>query len=177
MNNKTKILIGLLLIVVAFVCVTAVSYFIDQRNKENTQEADALQAQLANLISEKSQSFLSESDQKKVKRDPIKIEDVLAKAEIIYGGQELDRKDGIMWIDRKSSRCMVTLGVVNGLVPGSYLGVYDEIKRSDGVVVNEKIADAVVDKSYDIVSYANPVKKSIDDFSRDYYRVTVRNPR
>lgn len=176
MNNKTKIFIGLLLIIVAFVCVIAVSYSIDQRNKESIQETDALQVQLANLISEKSQNFLSESDQEKVKRDPIKIEDILAKAEIIYGDQELSRKDGVLWVDRKSLRCMVTLGVVNGLVSGSYLGVYDEKKRDDGVIVNEKIADVMVDKAYDIISYVSPVKKSLDDFSRDYYRVTVKNP-
>ncbi len=176
MNNKIKIIFGLIFIILAFICVIAVSYFIDQRNKGDVEEIGALQVQLANLIVEKSQPYLSESDQKKVKRDTIELKDVLARAEIIYGDKELNRKDGVLWIDRESSSCMVTLGAVNGLIPGSYLGVYIERKRDDGVVVNEKIDDVIVKKTYDIVSYVNPVDKTLDDFDYDYYRVSVKNP-
>lgn len=176
MNTKIKISIGLLLIIIAFGCVIAASYFIDQRNKESDEELEVIQVQLANLISEKSQSFLSQSDLEKVEREPIRIEDVLAKAEIIYGADELKRRDGILWIDRESSQCMITLGIVNGLVSGSYLDVYEEKELEDGTLRAEKVDDVVVEKTYDIISYVRPVKKTLDDFTRDYYRVRVKSP-
>ncbi len=175
MANKLKIIIGLFLVVCAFLCAMAVFYFINQKTADNFKENNALQAQLANLIAEKGEAFLSDADRARVKRDRIDLEDLLARTEKVYGEQELKRKDGILWIDRAAKTCMVTLGAANGLVAGSYLGVYDEIAGPSGTSVSQKISDVVVEQTYDIVSYVRLVDKSYDDFVRDYYRVTIKD--
>ncbi|MDP8266511.1 MAG: hypothetical protein P9M07_06150 [Candidatus Aceula meridiana] len=174
MSNKLKVILGLGLIAVAFICIIAVSFSIDRRNQSSVQEIDVLQVELANLIAQQSEDILSDSDKEKVERDPIRLEDVLARAQSIYGEAELERKNGILWIDRKSSQMMVTLGVVNGLMPGTYLGVYQEKLQADGTVINEKVDDVVVEKAYDIISYVKSTKKAQDDFNRDYYRVSMK---
>ena len=174
MSNKLKVVLGLGLIAVAFIFMIVVSFSIDRRNQSSIQEIDVLQVELANLVAQRSADVFSDADNAKVKRDPIRLEDVLARAKIIYGEKELSRKNGILWVDRKSSQFMITLGMVNGLVPGTYLGVYQEKLQVDGTVINEKIDDVIVEKTYDIISYAKPAKKSLDDFDRDYYRVTAQ---
>ena len=147
MNTKIKMIIGMALIGFAFVFMIGVAYFIDQRNQESLQEISALQVELANNVAEKAQDYLSKNDLEKINREPIRLADVLAKAEIIYGQQELNRKDGVLWIDRKSSSLMITLGAVNGLVPGTYLSVYKERRQSNGTIINEPIDDVIVEKS------------------------------
>lgn len=173
--SKTKILIGLGLVVCAFIAAMAAFYFVNEKADTNLQEVDALQVQLANLIAEKGEKYLSESDRAKVKRERIDIEDVLQRTEKVYGDKELTRKDGILWIDRASSACMITLGAANGLIPGTYLSVYDEAASADGTAISQKIADVVVEKTFDIVSYVTISGKKFSDFNRDYYRVTVKD--
>jgi len=174
MSNKIKVMLGLGLIAVAFICIIAVSFYIDRRNQDSIQEIDVLQVELANLIAQQSEDILSASDKEKVMRDPIRLEDVLARAQIIYGEGELERKNGILWVDRKSSQLIITLGLVNGLVPGTYLGVYEEKLQANGTVINEKVDDVIVEKTYDIISYVKPTKMALDDFNRDYYRVSMK---
>ena len=174
MNTKIKMIIGMVLIGLAFVFMIGVAYSIDQRNQDSLQEISALQVELANNVAEKAQDYLSKNDLEKISREPIRLADVLAKAEIIYGERELNRKDGVLWIDRKSSSCMITLGAVNGLAPGMYLSVYKEKRQADGTIINERIDDVVVRKSYDIISYVKPAKKALSEFDGDYYRVTVK---
>jgi hypothetical protein len=70
---------------------------------------------------------------------------------------------------------MVTLGAANGLVAGSYLGVYEEVADPSGKPVSQKMADVVIEQTYDIVSYVRLVDKSYDDFMKDYYRVTIKD--
>lgn len=175
MNHKIKIALGLILIILAFILTVGVLYFFYQRHQMSDQKVMALEVQLANIIAEKSESVLSSEEQKEVQRDPIRIEDVLARAEIIYGSQELERRSGILWIDRKASQGVITLGIVNGLSSGSYLGIYEERRQPGGLVVNEKIGEVVVEQSSDIISYVQPVKKSLYEFDRDYYRVRIES--
>jgi len=175
MSNKLKIIIGLALVACAFICAMVVLYFINDQTAENLKQNSALQAQLANLIAEKSEPVLSPADRRRVKREPVDLVDLLARTEKIYGPQELKRKDGILWVDRASGTCMITLGAANGLVAGAYLGVYQDISSPNGSVVSEKITDVVVDQAYDIVSYVKLTNKSLKDLGQDYYRVTVRD--
>jgi hypothetical protein len=72
---------------------------------------------------------------------------------------------------------MVTLGAANGLVPGSYLAVYQEVVDQSGMPINQKVCDVVIEEAYDIVSYVRLVEKKISDFSKDYYRVSVKDAR
>lgn len=176
MNNKVKFIFGLLLIVSAFASAMGALYFFHERNQLSDQQVLALQVQLANLIIERSADTLSLEEQKDVQRDFISLEDVLARAEIIYGQRELQRREGILWVDRKASQYMITLGIVNGLSQGSSLGVYEERAQPGGIIINEKIADIVVQEAFEIISYVLPVDKSMQDFRRDYYRVRIINP-
>ncbi len=100
-------------------------------------------------------------------RGPIALDDVLTRSETIYGKSALDRKDGILWIDRNSSICLVTLGRVNGLEDGSRLSIFEGDK---------KVGDCVVDTSLDLVAYVSFVEKSLDDFKSNYYRVAKETP-
>ncbi len=177
MTNQLKIIIGLALVVCAFLCAMTVFYFVNEKTSESVKENSALQVQLANLIAEKGEPVLSDADRRRVKRDPINLADVLAHTEKIYGAQELKRKDGILWIDRASQSCMVTLGIANGLTEGSYLSVYQDVLNPNGTSVSEKISDVVVEETYDIVSYVKLIDKKMDDLSKDYYRVTVKDAR
>lgn len=175
MTSKFKIILGLVFVACAFICAMTVFYFIHQKTTDSLKENSSLQVQLANLIAEKGESFLSESDRRRVRRDPIDFEDLLAHTEKVYGEQELSRKDGVLWVDRASQACMITLGAANGLVKGSSLGLYEDVAGPRGTAVSQKISDVVVEQAYDIVSYVKLVDKTLDDLTRDYYRVTVKD--
>lgn len=163
-RNKNNLVAGLVLIVIAFICTIVAFYFIGQRQKLHQEKMAALEVELANLVAEKSEPILRQTDAAWVRRGPIALEDFLAHAEVIYGEKELSRKEGVLWIDRKSSTCLVTLGVVNGLGPGSSLGVYQG---------DSPIGEVVVETAHDIISYVNPVQKSLDDFPNNYYKVMI----
>lgn len=167
-------MIGLGLLICAFIAAMTAFYFINEKADANLKEVDTLQVQMANLIAEKGEKYLPASDRERVKRERVDIEDVLLRTEKVYGEKELKRKDGILWIDRASSACMITLGAANGLIPGTYLSVYDEVANPDGTTISEKVADVIVEKTFDIVSYVTISDKKFGDFSRDYYRVTVK---
>lgn len=177
MTNKLKIVIGLFLVVCAFACAMTVFYVVNQKTEDSLKENSALQVQLANLIAEKSESVLSDADRRRVKRDRIDLEDVLNRTEKIYGEEELKRKDGVLWIDRSSKTCMVTLGAANGLVAGSYLAAYEEAADPAGTPVDQKVCDVVVEQAFDIVSYVRLVEKDLPALDRDYYRVSVKDAR
>lgn len=87
---------------------------------------------------------------------------VIDAAQSVHGEDESNRTDGSFWIDRKSGRCMVTLGVLNGVDKGSRLSVYEG---------ENKIATVNVVSALDVVSFVEPVDKKVMDFKRDYYQV------
>ena len=142
----------------------AALYFIGASGRQKAEKINSLEVQLANMITQKAEGDLSSSDFGRVKREMIKLEDVLSKADIVYGPQELERKEGILWVDRKASAFMVTLGRVNGVQKGTMLSIFDG---------DEKIADVTVDFSFDIISYVKLVGKTAEDFEKDYYRVVA----
>ncbi len=174
MNNKIKVIMGLICIIVAFGCLMAAIFFINREQQLSSQKMSTLQVEMVNLLTERSQQVFSPSEQEMVKRPLITVEDFLARSEMIYGSEELKRKNGILWIDRQEGSLLITLGAVNGLQEGSYLNVYQERRQPDGFLINEKIAEVIVDKVYDIISYVQPVKKTVNDFTKEYYRVTIQ---
>lgn len=173
MINKNNITFGLILILVAFFCGAAAFLFMNAKTAADAQKLAVLQVQLTNLIAQKSAPFLSLADQDLVKKEPIEPEDILRRTQKVYGAKEAARKDGILWIDREKAACMITLGVANGLKPGSHLSIYQDVKGADSKVISQKIADAVVDRAYDIISYVRINQKSLSGFANDYYRVTA----
>ena len=69
-----------------------------------------------------------------------------------------------MWVDRKSSKLVVTLGAVNGLLPGKSLAVY----KGD-----EKIGKVKVETAFDVISYVLPEDEGVKQLENDYYRVVI----
>ena len=166
-KNKSKLIVGFSFLLGAFLFSAATLYFMGKKNKDNAQKMASLEVQLANMIGEKSRGRLLARDVGKLTREPIALDDVLTRSEKIYGRGELNRKDGILWIDRKSSICLVTLGAVNGLEDGSRLGIFED---------DNKIGDCVVDTSLDLVAYVSVVDKPLDGFKNNYYRVAKETP-
>jgi len=56
----------------------------------------------------------------------------------------------------------VTLGTVHGVLPGSYLAVYEK---------DNKVGQMVVDISLDVISYARPTNENLDLKNINYLRV------
>ena len=96
--------------------------------------------------------------------DKLDMAKLVQVSKAVYGEGEQSRKEGFMWIDRKEAKCVVTLGALNGVNPGSVLSIYDG---------NQKVGQVSVDSSYDVISYAHPVDKAVDQFNGDYYRAVL----
>jgi len=164
-KHKTIQIVGIVLIIIAFACTLMVFYFMGEKQSRNQEKIASFEVELANLVAEKSEPIIRQSDPAWVRREPITLEDFLAHAESIYGEKELNRKEGVLWIDRKTTMCLVTLGVVNGLRPGSTLGIYEGDTR---------IGEITVDVTHDIISYGKLVQKSLEDFPNNYYKVVIK---
>jgi hypothetical protein len=163
-QSKKKLILGLSFIIVSFLCIAAFFYLFGQNSRDDAARMASLEVQLANLMIEKSQSQLSPDDARRVAREPISLEEFTEKAENIYGKAELSRKEGILWIDRASSKFMVTLGAVNGLKAESKLGIYQDDK---------KIGEVVVETPMDIISYVRLPGPSAAQWDRNYYRAVI----
>ena len=79
-----------------------------------------------------------------------------------YGESEEKNKEGLLWFDSASSKYVITLGTVQGLVSGSALTVYDGDK---------KIGQVIVQSASDINSYVQP--SSDTQLTGNYYRVVI----
>ncbi|MDO8581027.1 MAG: hypothetical protein Q7S13_06065 [Candidatus Omnitrophota bacterium] len=74
------------------------------------------------------------------------------------------RKDGFLWIDRKTSRWVVTLGAIHGLKANSLLAVY----QGDKVIGQVKVT-----RAFDVISYVQPMDGPKFEQS-DYFRVVIQ---
>jgi hypothetical protein len=74
------------------------------------------------------------------------------------------RKDGFLWIDRKTSRWVVTLGAIHGLKADSLLAVY----QGDKVIGQVKVT-----RAFDVISYVQPMDSPKFEQS-DYFRVVIQ---
>ena len=108
---------------------------------------------------------------KTVQKSPAVVEDkvinlqsLVKQAELVYGNGEKQRKEGLLWIDHKSSKIVATLGAVQGILPGHTLTVYDGQK---------KISQVTVETAFDVISYVRPQNNSPAFTQGNYYRVVV----
>jgi hypothetical protein len=160
--NKTQLFLGLLLILVAFLCVVAVFYFLMNAQTEKLGEISTLKEQISVLNIENGLSRQKASElEQKVGRS-LNMQRILEEADKIYDPAEKKRKEGYLWIDRETNTFLVTLGALNGLNVGSRLTVYDK---------TEKMGFVRVETALDVISYVQPVNKTMNDFAQDYYRV------
>ena len=164
---KLRLIVGLLLITISFICVAVVLYSIGHTTKVRATKVAYLETQLTNLIAEKAAAQMEPADSGRIKKGPVKAEDVLTGAENVYGQEAREKKEGILWVDHKASRYLVTLGAFNGLRSGDQLNIYDGDKL---------IGEVSVETPLDIIAYVKPVGKMVlEDFDKNYYRVAVKS--
>ena len=161
MLGKAKLLWGVVLISAAFVCIVATFYFIGQADQADKKKIALLDDQLAKL--KEQAKNLSHADKT---HEPMKLGELVKKAEDVYDSAEKNRKEGSLWLDRRSNSFIVTLGALQGLLPGSQLSIYDGSKKMD---------TASVEIPFDVISYVKPVKSSPDSFTGNYYRVVIED--
>ena len=166
-KNKTTLLVGLSFLFGAFLFSAVILYFMGKKNDDNVNKLASLEVQLTNLIAEKGRGRMLAKDVGRLTREPITLDDVISQSEKIYGKGELNRKEGILWIDRNASICLITLGSVNGLEEGSRLSIWEGDKN---------IGEADVDIPLDIVAYVKIADKPLSDFKNNYYRVVKEAP-
>src|SRR5262245_14167455 len=109
-NNKTKLIVGIVLVVVAFGCLGYLFYVLNTSNQENSRKIAELQVRLTDSITEKAATQMSASDVKRATGTPVLLEDLVKKAEEVYGEDEKKQKEGFLWVDKESNSFMVTLG-------------------------------------------------------------------
>ena len=162
-QSKTGLLAGLILIGFAFLCVLAIFYVIVNGQQTQTVQMENLKTRVDSLTMARDQAK-EELDTLKKAPKTMSLQDILKQSEAQYGKDEKNRREGLLWIDRKASTYVITLGALNGLTPGSQLNVYQD---------NQRVGKLVVETPLDVISYVHPVGKSLKDFSQDYYRVVA----
>lgn len=161
-QHKKNLFIGLILVSVAFVCVIGIFYFMINAQRVQFGEIAALNERVASLDSERDVLERLTGDLEQKVGSSIALEKILKEADKVYGDTEKDRREGHLWIDHASATFVVTLGALNGLMPGSHLTVYDGAS---------KIGSVIVETPLDVISSVQPVDKTLAQFTNDYYRV------
>ena len=126
------------------------------RSKINSEKLNATKQKIDQRAAELKQAQMQDEGS-------VNLSALIKEAEAVYGPQEKVRKEGVLWVDRESANFVVTLGALNGILPGSKLNVYQG---------TEKVGQVIVDTSYDVISYVHP-ESSLDLSAEDYYRVAV----
>ena len=162
-QNKTKLLAGFILIIVAFIWLAGAFYYSTKNNLAGKDKLTLMEAEISKL---KKQSQNSSLNPAAAQESPaqFKLETLVKKAENIYPETEKSRTEGFLWFDRASQSFIITLGALQGLHPGSQLSIYEGDKKIDM---------ASVDFPFDVVSYVKPIKNSPDAFTSNYYRVVL----
>lgn len=161
--KKTYLFVGLICIVGAFVGVCAIFYMMTNEGLQKEEKIKNLNDQLVTVNAEKD-IMEGELESLKAQADSIKIETIVAQSQKMYGQDESSRKEGLLWVDRKSKMYIVTLGALNGLEPGSTLSVFDGENR---------VGEVTVDLPLDVISYVQPTKRSSEKMTKNSYRVLI----
>ncbi len=155
-QNKAKVIVAVTIIVIAFLCV-GTGLFIS-KDKAGRKAREAREAeQLAQLSRQAQENSASQTK-------AIPLNSILQEAQKIYEVAESSRKEGYLWVDRKESMYVATLGAINGLLPGGHVNIYDG---------ETKIGEAQVEVSFDVISYVQPITPTSDQLNKDYYRVAM----
>jgi len=162
-NNKKIFILGLELIVAAFIGLSIVFYYLGYLDIKSKVEIGDLSSQVTSLELERKKT-VNELMDVKGKLNTIELDAILDKAEKIYTPKERESKEGLLWVDTESSIYVITLGALNGIKPGDKLKVYDGDKN---------VGEVVIDTALDVISYVTPVSKSLRELENKYFRVSV----
>lgn len=97
--------------------------------------------------------------------EPLRLKAIVKEAETKYDQEDIQDKEGQMWIDRASSQYLVTLGALHGLQPEQRLAVYYNEKR---------VGQVAVQTTFDVISYVKPLSGT--NLSEDNYYTVIVEP-
>ena|SRR3989338_3770994 len=140
-KNIQKIFIGIVLIIFSAAGVATAFYFLEAKPRFWAQRPADFQAP----------QNVSAPDVVQPSQVPLSVD-----------ANHSGKKEGFLWVDRKSSQLIVTLGKLNGIAQGRQLIVYEGTDR---------IGEVVVDAAFETVSYVHAVGKIINLLENTYYRV------
>ncbi|MCK5633230.1 hypothetical protein KAH94_05740 [bacterium] len=184
-KNIKKIFIGIVLILLALFCAITAFYFLEVKPKlalrrhskvtDVTVLKKSSQEGVLKILEETEENFFKNTKEKVFKKKPvlkkskdkttqegvINLNALVRESKAVYSESEKNRKEGILWVDRKTQKLVVTLGAVHGLALESHLTVYDG---------NFELGQVKVDVLFDVISYVQP-EDFLDLSERDYYRI------
>lgn len=163
-QNKKKLMLGVGLVAISFVCILLSIYMIISIHREKVLENDLLKENLGVVETEKSLAERKVAELEKEVGTSLYLDKLLNQADKVYGENEAARKEGYLWIDRNEKLFVATLGALNGLTIGSRLAVYDG---------GERVGYVRVETPFDVISYVYPINMSMNQFASDYYRVVI----
>lgn len=158
-KNFRKIILGFIFICIAAFLLMAGFYFMEIKPELAARE----QQEKLKASQQKVQARAQEIKKAAQPDGAINMASLIKEAEAVYGSEEKNRKEGVLWVDRKTSNIVVTLGALNGLLPGRQLSVYSGA---------DKVGQVTVDTSFDVISNVHP-DPSTDLSQNDYYRVVI----
>lgn len=147
-KNTKSIFTGIIFIILAFSCGTTSFYLLEVKPK----------------LEKKEEARLKKEADLKARQETISLKTVLKQSQGIYSLEEQAQREGLMWVDHKTSRFVVTLGAIHGLVKGSILSVYDG---------NKRIGEVKVESALDAISYVSPDNQFRSLLNNDYYEVRI----
>ncbi len=162
-QDKKKILIGLFLVVTAFICVVVIVFAMTRIHLSKDSRISDLQEKINILNDQRVEMETEVKDLRSTVDASPSLDRVVKAAKEAYGAEESGRKEGILWVDRHQRNLVVTLGLLNGVKPGARLKVYDK---------GEEFGSVTVSQAFDVISYVDS-SKMIPDYSKDYYRVVA----
>lgn len=144
-----NIVIGIVLIVLAVICGLTSFYLLEV--KPEFQRREETQLKQPEII-------------QPVPGESISLQTVLKEAQTVYPPEEKNKMEGLLWVDKKSDKLIVTLGALNGLSEGRLLSVYED---------SQKIGEVKVKTALDSISYVE-VQGQLKTFLKgDYYQVKI----
>ena len=165
-SNKKKILLGVLFVGLGLFCLIGVFYLMINNQQAGAKENSDLREQLTFLKTEKEAGDQKIEELQQAAGKSVRLEKVLEAANETYDSKEKERREGFMWVDREGQNWVITLGALNGISVGSRLSVYDG---------ETKIGTIKVKTPLDVISYVQPVDKSMEELKDDYYRVVLEH--
>ncbi|MCB9771450.1 MAG: hypothetical protein H6754_02735 [Candidatus Omnitrophica bacterium] len=161
-DGKKQIVTGLIFISVSFLGAIFLFYLTVNAQSAKEEEVKELSQELLLVGTEKDAAYSKAKTLQAQVGRVIDLDKVVTASQKVHGEKEANRIDGTLWIDRKSQKYIMTLGILNGVTKGSRLIIYDG---------DNKLATIKVISALDVVSFGEPVDKKITDFTKDYYQV------
>ena len=162
--DKNVLFIGVIFIILAFICFAGVVYCMLNEQKDQAEEITVLKQSMLAVNAERDVAESQVARLEKKVGQSVSLEKLLDESEKYHDPSEAQRTEGYLWIDRKNNTLLATLGLLNGALKGVRLGVYDG---------NRQVGYVRVEFPLDVISYVYPVSQTVDDFKKDYYRVVL----